>query len=52
MTLQKAKVQMEKNENFSRFPTAPIYGGKDGDDPQLYEPIIHHILQKKKLVDS
>lgn len=43
---------MEKNKKtFLILPTAPDCDEK-GDDPQLYEPIIHHVLQKKKLVDS
>lgn len=39
-------------KTFLILPTAPVWDEKGRDDPQLYEPITHHVLQKKKLVDS
>lgn len=49
---KRQKYKWKRMKTFLVLPTAPICGGKGRDDPQLYEPIIHHILPKKKLVDS
>ena len=43
---------MAKTENSSGFNYCITCDGKSRDDPQLYEPLIHHVLQKKKLVDG
>lgn len=43
---------MAKTENSHGFNYCTTRDGKHTDGPQLYEPLIHHILQKKKPVDG
>lgn len=41
---------MSKSENSSAFNYCNTCDGKSRDNPQLHEPRIQHILQKKNLV--
>ena len=43
---------MAKTENSSGFNYCTTCQGKSIDGPHLYEPLIHHVLQRIKIVDG